>query len=373
MVNTANTFDIVVRLLLVCAGLKDPDPDPWRKRTGSLTSYQIPSPKNCYKLFDHRNGKCRFYHRDHPHIKHYTINSYSQLPISAIGCLLLRCTVIFPSVISCLTLLSVSLDRYLKIVMPLRYHDLMSKRVATEIVISVYSQPPGQPDANCIQYTYNAALTIYGLPLINIVNQTHEDLICGRFATVFNPFYLQFLIFGNILFPLCLICIIYGHIFRVVIQKIRKERRIVPQQQPREGRNNLGNLRHIWFKRERRSIKTLVILLGLCIFGWVPICGVILMEIYNPSYEVGQDVRNVVRSFTFINSAANPIVYSLRGEQFRVYARKFFGIHKGKKMKLIETTRNDATGYPPHHHIGFVYFNALGVSTVPAQTRLKRF
>ncbi|XP_072033090.1 beta-2 adrenergic receptor-like [Amphiura filiformis] len=260
-----------------------------------------------------------------------TINLYSQLPISAIGCLLLRCTVIFPSVISCLTLLSVSLDRYLKIVMPLRYHDLMSKRVAMMIVVSIYIY---------------AALTTYGLPL-SIANQIHEDLICPRFAAVFNPVYLQFLIFGNILFPLCLICIIYGQIFRVVIQKIRKERRIVPQQQPREGRNNLGNLRHIWFKRERRSIKTLVILLGLCIFGWVPICSVILTDIYNPSHEVRQDVRNIVRYFPFINSAANPIVYSLRSEQFRMYARKLFGISKKKTLKLIETTRNDATGYPP--------------------------
>ncbi|XP_072027814.1 adenosine receptor A2b-like [Amphiura filiformis] len=257
-------------------------------------------------------------------ISNIIINLNPKMPIPPIGCLLLRCTVIFPSVISCLTLLSVSLDRYLKIVMPLRYHDLMSKRVAMMIVMSIYIY---------------AALTTYGLPL-SIANQTHEDLTCTRFSIVFNPFYLQFLIFGNILFPQCLIFIIHGQIFRVLIQKIRKERRIVPQQQAREGR------RQFWLKRERRTIKTLVILLGVCIFGWVPICGVILAEIYNPSYNVGQDVRNLVRYFAFINSAANPIVYSLRSEQFRVYARKLFGISKKQKLKLIETTRNDATGYP---------------------------
>ncbi|XP_072027813.1 adenosine receptor A3-like [Amphiura filiformis] len=271
-------------------------------------------------------------------ILHTIIALNPQLPISTIGCLLLRCTSIFPSVISCLTLLAVSLDRYLKIVMPLRYHDLMSKKVAMMIVMSIYIY---------------AALTTYGLPL-SIANQTH-DLICTRLKEVVHPFYLQFLIFVNILFPLCLMCIMYGQIIRVLIQNIRQERRIIPQQQAREGRYgargcyNLGISRHIWLKRERRTIKTLVILLGLCIFGWVPLCGVILTEIYNPSYGIGQDVRNVVKYFPFINSAANPIVYSLRSEQFRAYARKLFGISKKKALKVIETTRNDATmatGYP---------------------------
>ncbi|XP_072028197.1 adenosine receptor A1-like [Amphiura filiformis] len=258
------------------------------------------------------------------------------LPISPIGCLLLRCTGIFPSVTSCLTLLFISLDRYLKIVMPLRYHDLMSKRVAMMIVVSIYIY---------------AALTTYGLPL-SIANQTH-NLICPIFKEIVHPFYLQFLIFVNILFPLCLMCIIYGQIFRVLIQKIRQERRIIPQPcqpQPREGRNtgcyNLGPSRHLWLKRERRTIKTLVILLCLCIVGWVPICVVIFKDIYNPLHQIAQDVRNVVRYFTFLNSAVNPIVYSLRSKQFRVYTRKLFGLSKKKKLKLIETTRNDATGYP---------------------------
>ncbi|XP_072027816.1 adenosine receptor A3-like [Amphiura filiformis] len=248
-------------------------------------------------------------------ILHTIIALNPQLPISTIGCLLLRCTGIFPSVTSCLTLLFVSLDRYLKIVMPLRYHDLMSKKVAIMIVMSIYIY---------------AALTIYGLPL-SIANQTH-DLICPIFKEIVHPFYLQFLVFVNILFPMCLMCIMYGQIIRVLIQKIRQERRIIPQQQPRDY-NNLGTSRHLWLKRERRTIKTLVILLCLCIVGMVPICGLIFKDIFNPSHQIAQDVRNIIRYFTFLNSAVNPIVYSLRSEHFRVYTRKLFGISKKRKLK----------------------------------------
>ncbi|XP_072027853.1 adenosine receptor A1-like [Amphiura filiformis] len=245
---------------------------------------------------------------------------HPHLPIPPIGCLLLRCTILFPAVTSCLTLLSVSLDRYLKIVMPLRYHDLMSKRIAMMIVISIFV------------YT---ALTIYVLPL-TISNGTqifNQTCWINYSLTIIHPAYLQFLVFGNILLPLCLICIIYGQIFRKVVQIIGHERSSIPQQPARNIiRNSRRSSRHSWTRswitRELKTIKTLVILLGLCIFGWVPFCGVILFEIYNPSYQVGLKALSVIRVCTSLNSAANPIVYSLRSEQFRLCLRKLFGITK---------------------------------------------
>ncbi|XP_072027912.1 beta-2 adrenergic receptor-like [Amphiura filiformis] len=238
-------------------------------------------------------------------------------PMPQFGCLLLRCTTLFPAVTSCLTLLSVSMDRYLKIVMPLRYHDLMSKRVAMMIVISIFV------------YT---ALTIYVLPLtISNGTQIFNQTCWVDFSlTIIHPAYLQFLVFGNILLPLCLICIMYGQIFRTVIQMIGHERSIrIPQQQAKKMRymTSRRSSRN-WITRELRTIKTLVILLGLCIFGWVPFCGVVLFEIYNPSYQVGLKVLSVIRMCTSLNSAANPIVYSLRSEQFRLCIRKLFGITK---------------------------------------------
>ena len=241
-------------------------------------------------------------------------------------CLVFWSAGVFPGCTSVLTLLFVSLDRYLKVLLPLRYQTIMSNTVA------IYS-------VACI-YVYSA-IAMFVLPWVGF-NQTHKDFNIPCFfqlSKIFDPIYIQVLIYLNILLPLVLICFMYGHLFRVVMQKLSLEKI-----QGNPAALGIKYSRLSYLKREIKTIKTLVMLLGLCICGWVPVVCIVLAEIYNPGYQAGLGVRTIVGYLTFINSAINPIMYSLRSEQFRQSARRM--ICGKQSLKRHRLKRRDATVHP---------------------------
>ena len=203
---------------------------------------------------------------------------------------------------SCWLLFFVSFDRYLKIVLPLRFYTILNEKIALAIIGGVYI------------YT---AIIVYALPL-TVANKIDPDLDVScyfQLTQIFHPTFLQFIFFGNVFSPIFLICLMYIKILRVVMAKLAYERRIYGRLKTPAGKSLLS------WKRELRTIKTLTMLLGLCMFGFFPIWSVLLAETYDSTYQAGLSVRSFVGYLMFLNSAMNPIIYCFRSAKFRHCAK----------------------------------------------------
>ncbi len=248
-------------------------------------------------------------------------------------CLVFWCSVAFSALTSCWTLFFVSFDRFLKIVFPLWYYYFRKPhQVALPILFGVYAY---------------AAIIMYAIPLTvaNTLDKDYGDIACWfRISKVWPPSYLQFLVYGNIISPLLLSCILHTTICLTVVINKNKIRR--------HGLHS-GHLPVVAnaYRQELKTVKTLIILLCLCISGWFPFSSVLLSENYIPSYQAGLGVRSLVGYMAYLNSALNPLVYCLRSEHFRNCTRKLFCGNKGARKRQISVrrvfhSRSMATVYP---------------------------
>ncbi|XP_066292986.1 5-hydroxytryptamine receptor 4-like [Branchiostoma lanceolatum] len=73
---------------------------------------------------------------------------------------------------------------------------------------------------------------------------------------------------------------------------------------------------------ENKTVVTLLIILGMFMVLWTPFIIVTFVRSFAPEL-VGPSVRASTILMVFVNSAANPVVYSLRNTSFRAAARDF--------------------------------------------------
>ncbi|XP_022098389.1 adenosine receptor A1-like [Acanthaster planci] len=216
-----------------------------------------------------------------------------------IMCLTLWCTLLLASGCSCLSLFSVTVDRYVKVMHPLTYQQIINKTVAATATAIVWI------------YTF---LLAFVLPFsgLNQIKDT-PDFSCLDFTSVFNPVHIQIVVVTNGILPFILMCLMYFRLLMVVLEKLKAEC----------GRNG-GTMmagRWLFMKRELHSVKTFVILLGFTGLAWLPFTTIVLLEVHT-SYRASLTLRCVFSWLTFLNSAVNPVVYTIRSEPFRRAASK---------------------------------------------------
>ncbi|KAI8487368.1 G-protein coupled receptor 1 [Branchiostoma belcheri] len=73
---------------------------------------------------------------------------------------------------------------------------------------------------------------------------------------------------------------------------------------------------------ENKTVVTLLIILGMFMVLWTPFIIVTFVRSFAPEL-VGPSTRAITVLMVFVNSAANPVVYSLRNTSFRAAARDF--------------------------------------------------
>ncbi|XP_072046408.1 beta-2 adrenergic receptor-like [Amphiura filiformis] len=224
-------------------------------------------------------------------------------------CLGMWNTFMFAGFTSCLSLLLVTFERYLKISRPFSYQHIATTRV-TFIAIAVI-------------WIYTILLTIV-LPLAgNNIVQSGSEFDCLDFNQVFHSAYLQFLLYANAILPFTIMCFIYCKLFLLVLEKLRSSTATADV-----------SSKH-WLKIEFKSVKTLLILLGFTGLAWLPISFMVLTDIYlGDSWTPSVELRSLFCMLLYINSTANPIIYSLRSEQFRTASIKLFcGDHRYRRWQ----------------------------------------
>ncbi|XP_022112213.1 adenosine receptor A2b-like [Acanthaster planci] len=219
------------------------------------------------------------------------------------ACLLLWCSIMFSSSASVFSLLVLSLDRYLKIVHPM--HQFMTPLRACVLLVFIWS------------YTF---FTAFFLPFVGVNGISGPSFVCFNFKDVFNIAHLQFYCIVNGLLPFLLMFVMYGKIFLVVWEKLQAE----PEQRPTRAETDEGARGKVWLRREFQVTKKLTLVLGTTTAAWVPTTCMLLRQIYDPTYYPTFETRVILSTMTYMNSAVNPLIYSLRIQPFRDVLSKVF-------------------------------------------------
>ena len=211
------------------------------------------------------------------------------------GCLLLWCSITFTSTTSCFSLLAVTYDRFIRITRSLTYHTIMTWKRVRLIIASVWG--------------FVFAVTVV-MPFAGLHRLSPDiPFNCFDFSSVFSPEYMITLLFGLGVIPFFIMCGMYTKIFIIVLEKIRAEVAMSPP--PPGNATSTSNPKSEW-----KSIKSLLVILGFTGLAWLPFTVVLMLEVYT-DFTAILALRTTLSWLTYLNSGLNPIIYSLRNDDFK--------------------------------------------------------
>lgn len=198
-----------------------------------------------------------------------------------------------------LTLMTLSVDRYLSILYPFRYIELVTKKRAV----------------CCILATWTYVGIVIVLISVFVFSKSADDTN-RRFMLPMNGYYLVLLLTHNLV-PLIVVIIIYVRIYLVA----RRHRVQIDALKNRFGERGLNV--H-FMKSELKATRTVFIIVTVLALSWLPF---IVMETKDLVFPHSVDCQSLERSaitnyMTYFNGVFNPVVYSLRHRRFFIVFKK---------------------------------------------------
>lgn len=215
-------------------------------------------------------------------------------------------------------LAAISVDRYIAIVHPFKYHSLMTTRVGWLVIAVVW--------------TYSVAWA--ALSSFNWTNLGKEHLFTERYqCRKLDRIFYTVATTMDFYVPLLIVLIMYGLVFRVAMNQARA----VASLQPTSNRDRRGRRFSINIVKEVKAAKTLAIVIGAFVICWFPFFTLLMislwkLELLREPRVSEQTLLGLRGTFTYvlpiINSTLNPIIYALfnrdfRSAFFRLFQRTF--------------------------------------------------
>lgn len=190
----------------------------------------------------------------------------------------------------------VSVDRYLAINKPLRYREMVTRRRANKAIVGVW-------------------ILSFVVAAISYIQLLGEDYING-FAI--------FLFITIFCIPLCIMCFSYICIYRAAVGQLSKMscNGHMLSMGEEEKRKFLNAERRKRFYKELRITKTLAITVSLFAIAWAPYLIMTLLETFYAHIPIPTSFEAVVLWIPYVNSFANPLIYTGINKEFRKALKK---------------------------------------------------
>ena len=203
-------------------------------------------------------------------------------------------------------LAAISVDRYIAIVHPFRYHSLMTTKVGWGVIALVW--------------TYSVAWA--ALASFNWTDFDEERFFTNQECRKSDKIFYTVATAMDFYLPLLIVLIMYGLVFRVAMNQARA----VASLQPTSNRDRRGRRFSINIVREVKAAKTLAIVIGAFVICWFPFFTLMMISLWNLELlkepRLSEQTRLGLRgTFNYvlptINSTLNPIIYALFNRDFR--------------------------------------------------------
>ncbi|XP_077995469.1 adenosine receptor A2a-like [Glandiceps talaboti] len=221
------------------------------------------------------------------------------LPKHFEGCLFMLAFLLWMCASSTFSLIGVSVDRYIAIGHPLRYHAIMTPKSAIAM----------------IAMSWIVSGIIGMLPLMGWNLGRPPEPQC-LFMEMIGMDYMFFNFVVAIIIPLLVMVILYGSIFHTAKKQIRSIAALENHNMPKRHGRGGGT----W--KELKAAKSLAIIIMFFMFCWFPIYVLDTIFLFCTSgCYVPLSLLNFCIFLSHGNSALNPILYGF-GRDFRVAYRK---------------------------------------------------
>ena len=203
--------------------------------------------------------------------------------------------------LSCFTLILIAYDRWVYIHYPLRYHLIVTTRKVVSLLVAIW----------LFTACSAAGPVIYKMNTENAVYVKHCVL-----TKLVNRWALLWLFLACFLVPLFTLAVIYSYILRTAL---RQQRRVLEFSNAEEKRKRSKNLR-----KERQTLFMLCVVVSVFVVSTLPYSVIALMDALDFSIVRGNRWVYLTSMLTFLNSVANPFLYTSTNKQLRKEVRKCF-------------------------------------------------
>ena len=197
---------------------------------------------------------------------------------------------------SVLNLTSVSIDRYLAVVYPLRYTIWMTSKVAKSMIASVWV------------YSFGIAILIFFL-----LDPPQDE----TYSFDLNPFVHGFLIIGNVIVPFIIMIILYSKIYTIARRHARRVG--VGGVTSSNAALSLTSSRTNSFGRELKIARTLGIVVLCFVICWLPFEIINVVILVDEGVETcAVEIADTVSCWlAYLHSSLNPLLYAFTSSEFR--------------------------------------------------------
>lgn len=248
--------------------------------------------------------------------------AFPRWPLGGVVCSLWNSFFFLFLTASVLNLTSISIDRYLAVVYPLRYQVWMTPTLNKFMIACVW--------------VYSLGIAI----LIFLLLEPPND---GTYSFDLNPYFHGFLLIGNVFVPFVIMIILYSKIYIIAKRHARRAGNAMSSTS-----NTTSSRSHRRFAREVKLAKTLGIVVLFFVICWLPfemINVLILMDegVINCAMEIAD---TVACWFAYLHSSMNPLLYAFASSEFRRAFKKLLFINREAtlSMEAAEIHSHSKTG-----------------------------
>ncbi|XP_062387067.1 adenosine receptor A1-like [Sardina pilchardus] len=217
----------------------------------------------------------------------------SRVQMTFYSCLALTCTMLVVTRVSVFFQLALTVDRFLRVIIPLRYKTTVTIQRSWWVVAACWL----------------AAATVGFTPFMgwNNRNGTSQNTTQCQFLSVMSWSYLVTYFYICFVVPMLVMTVLYGCIFTIIHRQLR---------------NTSNGVSNSYYYKERNLTRSLVFVLVVFAVCWLPIHLMDMAAYYRLAVPIEAFYVGILLSQA--NSAINPVIYAFKIQHIRAPLKKIW-------------------------------------------------